>query len=58
MTRNVLSAQVKEYAIEKQHENIFYTRCHGNNKVCSLIIDGGSCANVSSAFLVEKKSNY
>ena len=25
-----------------------------NNKVCSLIIDGGSCTNVASALLVEK----
>ena len=54
MTRHVLSAQVKEAAIEHQHENIFHTPCHVNNKVCSLIIDGESCANVASALLVEK----
>jgi hypothetical protein len=35
-------------------ENIFHTRCHIQNKVCSMIIDGGSCANVSSDTLVKK----
>ena len=54
MTRHVLSAQVKDDAIEQQHGNIFHTRCHVNNKVCSFIIDGGGCANVASALLVEK----
>ena len=54
VTRRVLSAQVKEDDIEQQCENIFHTRCHVNNKVCSLIIDGGSCINVASALLVEK----
>ena len=53
VTRRVLSAQVKEDDIEK-HGNIFLTRCHVNNKVSSLIIDGGSCANIASALLVEK----
>jgi hypothetical protein len=37
-------------------ENIFHTRCHINNKVCSMIIDGGSCTNVASTILVEKLS--
>ena len=40
--------------MEQQRENIFYTRCHINNKVCSVIIDGGSCNNVASTTLVEK----
>ena len=40
--------------IEQQPRNIFHNPCHVNNKGCSLIIDGGSCANFSSAFLVEK----
>jgi len=38
----------------EQKENIFYTRCTVKGKVCSLIIDGGSCANVASKTLVEK----
>ena len=40
--------------MEQQRENIFHTRCHINNKVCSMIIDGGSCTNVASTTLVEK----
>ena len=45
--------------MEQQRENIFRTRCHINNKVCSMIIDfffwggGGSCTNVASTTLVE-----
>ena len=39
---------------EVQYENIFHTRCHVQNKVCSVIIDGGSCTNVSSITLMEK----
>jgi len=33
---------------EEQRENIFHSRCMVQGKVCSLIIDGGSCANVAS----------
>ena len=51
MARRALSAQVKENDMEQQRENIFHTRCHINNKVCSMIIDGGSCTNVASEFL-------
>ena len=54
MARSALSAQVKEDDMEQQRENIFHTRCHINNKVCSMIIDGGSCTNVASTTLVEK----
>ena len=39
---------------EVQRENIFHTRCHVQNKVCSVIIDGGSCTNVASITMVEK----
>lgn len=39
---------------ELQRENIFHTRCHIYNKVCSVIIDGGSCTNVASTLLIEK----
>ena len=35
----VLSAQVKEDDMDQERENIFHTRCHINNKVCSMIID-------------------
>ena len=39
---------------EVQWENIFHTRCHIKDKVCSVIIDGGSCTNVASTTMVEK----
>ena len=37
-----------------QWENIFHTRCHVQNKVYSVIIDGVSYTNVASTTLVEK----
>ncbi|GJY33328.1 gag-pol polyprotein [Tanacetum coccineum] len=37
-----------------QRENIFHSRCTIKGKVCSLIIDGGSCANAASTYMVEK----
>ncbi|XP_012857702.1 PREDICTED: uncharacterized protein LOC105976984 [Erythranthe guttata] len=39
---------------EAQRENIFYTRCHVRDNVCSMIIDGGSCTNLASTTMVEK----
>ena len=39
---------------ESQRENIFHTRCLIYDKLCSLIIDGGSCTNVASTRVVEK----
>jgi hypothetical protein len=39
---------------EQQRKNIFHVRCHISNNVCSMIIDIESCANVSSAILVNK----
>ncbi|XP_052477129.1 uncharacterized protein LOC128032557 [Gossypium raimondii] len=39
---------------EQQRENIFHTHCHVQGKVCSLIVDGGSCTNVASTLMVEK----
>nr|ABG37652.1 integrase [Populus trichocarpa] len=38
--------------VDKQRENIFHTRCHIRNKICIMIIDGGSCANIASTTLV------
>ncbi|XP_017613580.1 uncharacterized protein LOC108458685 [Gossypium arboreum] len=37
-----------------QRENIFHTRCQVGGKVCSVIINGGSCTNVASTMMVEK----
>ncbi|WVZ26208.1 hypothetical protein V8G54_004752 [Vigna mungo] len=39
---------------ETQRKIIFHSRCMVMGKVCSLIIDGGSCTNVASTWLVEK----
>ena len=35
-------------------KDIFYTRCTINDRVCSLLVDGGSCTNVASTTLVTK----
>ncbi|KAI3457182.1 hypothetical protein Pfo_013845 [Paulownia fortunei] len=53
VARRALSAQVKEEE-NNQRENLFHTRCFIQSKVCSVIIDGGSCTNVASTELVEK----
>ena len=52
VARKAVNVKVKEDE-EVQCDNIFQTRCHIESKVCSVIIDGGSCANVASAELVE-----
>ncbi|XP_042972946.1 uncharacterized protein LOC122304748, partial [Carya illinoinensis] len=54
VARRALNTQIKMDEAEQQRENIFHTRCHINGKVCSMIIDGGSCTNVASTTLVEK----
>ncbi|XP_016733014.1 uncharacterized protein [Gossypium hirsutum] len=37
-----------------QRENIFHTQFQVGGKVCSVIIDGGSCTNVASTMMVER----
>ena len=39
---------------EDQRDDLFHTRCRVHGQVCSLIIDGGSCANVASLSMVKK----
>nr|GEZ73073.1 reverse transcriptase domain-containing protein [Tanacetum cinerariifolium] len=34
--------------------NIFRTKCTSKGKICNMIIDGGSCENVVSTYMVEK----
>ncbi|XP_074283188.1 uncharacterized protein LOC141607736 [Silene latifolia] len=41
-------------AENEQREQIFHTRCKVNRKICNLIIDSGSCANVVARDLVDK----
>jgi len=38
---------------DEQRENIFHSHCTVGGKVCSLIIDGGSYANVVSISMIE-----
>ena len=47
VARRAVSVQAKEED-EVQRENIFHTRCHFQNKECSVVIDGESCTNVAS----------
>ena len=54
VTRRVLSAQIKEDCIEEQRYNLFHTRCHVQGKACLMIIDGGSCTNAVSSFLISR----
>ena len=53
MVRRLLGNQMQPLD-DNQRENIFHTRCVINGKLCSLIIDGGSCTNVASSRLVSK----
>ena len=47
--RRALRMQVKEDD-KVQWENIFHSRCHVQNKVCS--IDGSGCTNVASTIMI------
>ncbi|KAF7821379.1 hypothetical protein G2W53_026834 [Senna tora] len=49
-----LHTQIREGSDDLQRENIFYTRWHVKDRVCGLIIDGGSCVNVASKLMVDK----
>nr|AAM15062.1 putative retroelement integrase [Arabidopsis thaliana] len=53
VARRTLSVQTKTDE-QEQRKNLFHTRCHVHGKVCSLIIDGGSCTNVASETMVKK----
>src|SRR5256884_4820017 len=53
ITRRILNIQPKD-DFQEQRENLFHTRCLIMNKVCALIIDGGSCTNAASYMMVMK----
>jgi len=53
MIRTALSGLAAQEHLE-QRKLIFYTRCTVGGKVCSLIVEGGSCANVPSKTMVGK----
>ena len=46
--------QVQKPFDESQREIIFHTRCIINDKLCSLILDEGSCTNVANTRVVDK----
>ena len=48
VVQRVLATQIKEDD-GQQRENIFYTHCHIKDKVCSLIINPGSCTKIGRA---------
>ncbi|XP_071923188.1 uncharacterized protein [Coffea arabica] len=52
VARRVLTTQAGRDDL--QRENIFYSRCHVMDKLCSLVIDPGSCTHVASALMVER----
>ncbi|GAV78401.1 hypothetical protein CFOL_v3_21869, partial [Cephalotus follicularis] len=52
VVRHALHA--KEMGVDDQWENIFQSRCTIKERVSFLIIDGGSCTNVTTTTLVEK----
>jgi len=53
VVRRMLGQVLKPFD-ESQKEHIFHTRCLINDKLCSLIVDGGSCAIVASTRVVDK----
>ncbi|XP_017614033.1 uncharacterized protein LOC108459190 [Gossypium arboreum] len=50
------SLSIQSLENKQQWENIFHSRCQVQGKVCSLIIDCGSCTNVASTLMVERLS--
>ncbi|KAJ4706650.1 hypothetical protein OWV82_020278 [Melia azedarach] len=53
VARRVLNMQVRQEECD-QRENLFHTSCLVKDRVCDVIIDGGSVTNVASTTLVEK----
>ena len=53
MVRRLLGSQMQPLD-DTQRENIFHPKCTINGKLCSLIVNGGSCTNVASSKLVSK----
>lgn len=52
--KGTLQVQVKENDIDHERKNVFHTHCYIQNKMCSLPIDNGSCANITNTTLVSK----
>ena len=54
MIRKTFLAPKLNYEEDWLRTNIFYTTCSIGGRVCSMIIDGGSCENVVSQEVVNK----
>ncbi|KAJ4705043.1 Retrovirus-related Pol polyprotein from transposon 17.6 [Melia azedarach] len=54
VTRRALSIKLKDNVDEEQYDHIFHSKCHVKDKVCTMIIDSGSCINVPSTLLIDK----
>jgi hypothetical protein len=54
VTRKILLAPRQNIEEHWLRSNIFHTTCTIENRVCNLIIDGGSCENVISQEVVDK----
>ncbi|KAL1189530.1 hypothetical protein V5N11_001511 [Cardamine amara subsp. amara] len=50
ISRRALGIQSKT---EERSENLFYMQYHVNGKLCSLVVDGGSCINIASETMVQ-----
>ena len=58
VVKRALNVHVKVDDLEGQRENIFHIRCHVQNKIFSVIVNGGSYTNIASTKLVKKLSLY
>ncbi|CAL1412138.1 unnamed protein product [Linum trigynum] len=43
---------IKHRETDEQRDHLFHTRCNINGKLASLVIDGGSCANLISEYAI------
>jgi hypothetical protein len=56
MMAKEIHSNVSVFGVKGQQSNIFQSKCKIQDKVCKLIIDGGSFANVISLDLVNALS--
>lgn len=52
ITRRAINEQPKEDGVALHGESIFHTQCIVEDKVCTVVIDLGSCTNLASSMLV------
>ena len=54
VTLRSLNSQMEEDETQAQRTNLFHSKCLIQDQCCMLIIDGGSCTNLVSSYLVDK----